>query len=142
MFSENYSNDASNPVLTNCIAWGNNSAIVNGFRVSSVISYSIVQGGCPGGSSCSNVLNVDPLFISSGNLRLQVNSPAINAGTNTGAPNTDLDGNPRALTAADPADMGAYEVQPPSQTFTKTQMAMDLETLRALSRPLQHLLVT
>jgi predicted outer membrane repeat protein len=42
-----------------------------------------------------------------GDLRLQPGSPAIDAGTNTGCPSTDLDGNPRPLGPY--CDMGAYE---------------------------------
>jgi hypothetical protein len=98
----------SSPILTNCIVWGNSGGIFNSGG-SANINFSIVQGGCPAGSVCSNVSNVDPLFVSGSNLHLQTGSPAINAGTNTGAPSTDIEGNFRALTLADPADMGAYE---------------------------------
>ena len=52
-----------------------------------------------------------------GNLRLQPNSPCINAGNNsyvTGA--TDLDGNPRI--SGGTVDIGAYEYQWPQLTIT------------------------
>jgi predicted outer membrane repeat protein len=42
-----------------------------------------------------------------GDLHLQLNSPAIDAGTNIGCPDIDMDGNPRPLN--DICDMGAYE---------------------------------
>jgi hypothetical protein len=53
-----------------------------------------------------------PLFVdyAGGNLRLQSNSPCINAGLNAYAPGeTDLDGRPRIVGGT--ADMGAYEYQ-------------------------------
>jgi hypothetical protein len=48
--------------------------------------------------------------LADGNLRLQIGSPCINAGTNASAPaGTDLDGNPRIVNGT--VDMGAYENQ-------------------------------
>src|SRR5262249_10667675 len=59
----------------------------------------------------------EPLFIDNvgGNLRLQSNSPCINAGNNAYITNnTDLDGNPRLVGAY--VDLGAYEYQFPAPT--------------------------
>jgi hypothetical protein len=54
-------------------------------------------------------VNADPLFVSpaAGDFHLSAGSPAINAGTSSGAPDHDLDGFPRPFGAA--FDIGAYE---------------------------------
>jgi hypothetical protein len=70
----------------------------------------------PGG--IGNITNA-PLFadLPSGNLRLQPNSPCINAGNNSYVTNaTDLDGNPR--TAGGTVDIGAYEFQSPASMIS------------------------
>jgi hypothetical protein len=46
-----------------------------------------------------------------GNYSIAGNSPAINAGTNTGAPDHDFFGNTRARTPINPVDIGAVEFQ-------------------------------
>lgn len=117
----------SNPTLTNCILWGN-SAGIGGPQIyddgtgATTVTYSDVQGDYLGTGN----INADPLFVdaANGNLRLQANSPAIDAGNNAAVPTgvtTDLDGSPRFVdilsipntgSGTPPiVDMGAYEAQ-------------------------------
>src|SRR5690606_3668485 len=76
---------------------------------------SIIQGGYPGTGN----LDLDPLFVSqpdfnnapttAGDLHITACSPAIDAGTASGAPTNDLDGNARPTNTD--FDMGAFEFQ-------------------------------
>lgn len=51
-------------------------------------------------------------------------SPAVNNGSNTGAPNHDFFGTPRPLTGANPADIGAVEVGQASVLFSAPSPAL------------------
>jgi hypothetical protein len=74
----------------------------------------------PGVPFPGNNWHGDPLFVDTNtlsNLRLQPNSPCINAGNNSYVTNaTDLDGNPRI--SGGTVDIGAYEYQWPQLTLT------------------------
>ncbi len=145
-FSGNSAGDAGggmhnyevNPTLTNTILWGNTA--VTGTQIHNddsipTIAYSDIQDSGGSGAGWDASLGIDgggnidanPLFAAptSGNLRLQLTSPGIDAGDNTAVPITitvDLDENPRFVDI--PAvpdtgngtppivDMGAYEYQP------------------------------
>ncbi len=105
--------------LSNSIIYGNYGGEIktNGSAVNA--AYSIVGGGCSGLSTCDHVVDADPAFVlpvvesavptSTGNLRLFVTSPAIDAGDNGAVPaglTTDLDGNPRFIDTPAVTDSG------------------------------------
>ena len=99
---------SGNSAIQNSILWGDSGGEISG---GSTVSYSVVQGGYAGIGN----LNIDPQFVNaaSDDLRLNYGSPAIDAGTNTGCPATDLDNLSRPNdgngdgTAT--CDLGAYE---------------------------------
>ncbi|MFN8473345.1 MAG: choice-of-anchor Q domain-containing protein [Anaerolineae bacterium] len=115
--------------IRNSILWGDSGGeIVNVNNGSASVTYSVVQGSSAANWWSNNSitngghnLDADPLFITpitapapttTGNLRLGLTSPAINAGNNSDIPSgvtTDLDGNPRIVYGV--VDMGAYEAQ-------------------------------
>jgi hypothetical protein len=97
--------------ITNSILW-NNALSLQGdppCPTCFTVTYSDIEGGWPGTGN----INTDPLFVGGGDYRLQMGSPCIDAGTNTGAPDHDLDQRQRPQdgdgdgTAT--ADVGAYE---------------------------------
>jgi hypothetical protein len=123
-------NNSGNPTLKNVIIWGNSSLFDNNTG-SVTATYSIIEGGYSGtGNLNSNPLfTTQPAFASAptttGDLRLPANSPGVNAGTNTGAPTTDISGNPRPFSGSI-TDMGAYELQ---SAATCTQVANSTQTM-------------
>jgi len=131
-------NDGSSPTLANAILWGNTPDQISNDDSTPVITYSDVEGGCPAGATCTQVIASAPQFVRNpspggdgnwgtpdddyGDLRLQLASPAIDAGDNAAVPTgvlTDLLGIPRFIdipavpntgNGAPPiVDMGAYE---------------------------------
>jgi hypothetical protein len=100
-----------NPVMTNCILWGNNdsggmgeSAQIHTDSGNPTVNYSIVQGGWSG-TGGTGVADLNPLFADpdgpddipgseDDDLRLMPGSPAIDAGANDAIPpdTADLDG--------------------------------------------------
>jgi hypothetical protein len=126
---------SSNPMVVNCILWGNTAARDPQFSGPATVTYSDVEGGWPGEGN----IDADPLFAdaASGDFHLLSGSPCIDAADNAAVPADacdidedgdteeplpfDLDGDPRLVD--DPAtddtgtgtppivDMGAYEYQ-------------------------------
>jgi hypothetical protein len=119
----------SNPLVTNCIFWGNTAysypQIQNYGASSTTVTYSDVQGGYTGTGN----INADPLFVDpdgpdnivgteDDNLRILAGSPCIDAANGNVAPETDISGksrydDPNTMNTGvgDPnyVDMGAYE---------------------------------
>jgi hypothetical protein len=150
MFNMGIFGSSSDPTLTNCVLWGNG-ASASGDQIfndggTPAISYSLVQGSGGSGIGWNATLgtdgggnvDADPQFLRDpdpgdgdwttptdndyGDLRLGLNSPAIDAGDNTALPSgvtTDLGGSPRRFDVpfvadtgkgtAPIIDMGAYE---------------------------------
>lgn len=111
-------NGISNPGLNNVILWGNDASngpeIFNVFSVTPEINHSIVQGGCPAGSTCNNVIDADPLLGSladNGGLTQTMlpgaGSAAIDAGNNATCMSEDQRGVSRPQGSA--CDIGAVE---------------------------------
>jgi parallel beta-helix repeat protein len=98
--------------LNNCVVYYNTAPVyVYANCYSSTLSYCCTT---PLPSGTGNVTNA-PLFMdqAGGDLRLQNNSPCINAGNNTNVIGAaDLDGNPRIIGGT--VDIGAYECQSPA----------------------------
>ena len=97
------------PKIINCILWSDSSGEVNCSSVTPTVTYSDIRGGYTGTGNISD----NPSFVNpeAGNYHLRADSPCIDAGTDSGAPAADIDGNPRPLGAA--YDMGAYEYDGP-----------------------------
>jgi hypothetical protein len=96
--------------LYNCILYFNTAPGAANYDSSTTLNYCCATPLPATGAG--NITNV-PLFVDSanGNLRLQSNSPCINAGNNAYVSGTtDLDGRPRIVGGR--VDLGAYEFQP------------------------------
>ena len=107
-----YGGGAYASTLYNCIIYYNNSA-AGGVDYDSG-NYTRLNCCCTMPLPTNGVGNITnaPLFVdyANGNLRLQSNSPCINAGNNAYVTTTtDLDGNPRIVSGT--VDIGAYEYQ-------------------------------
>jgi len=111
--------------LNNCTLTGNSASNSAGGSFGGTLNNCISfrnppdgDAGSPGRLAGTSWIG-DPLFfnLASGNLRLQANSPCINAGDNSYVTNaTDMDGAPRI--AGGSVDLGAYEFQSPASMIS------------------------
>ncbi len=113
----------SHPTLVNSIVWGNSPEQIyfdtDWWGEAVTIEYSDIQGGETGIVTNGQGpvywgdgnIELSPRFLSGGlsNYHLANDSPCVNAGKATGAPITDLEGNPRPSPAGSNPDIGAYE---------------------------------
>ncbi|MHB8643370.1 MAG: choice-of-anchor Q domain-containing protein [Gaiellaceae bacterium] len=123
-------NTISGVAASNTIFWGT----IAGEVMPSMIQSSIVSQASFAGMN-GNIL-ADPKFVdpANGDFHLQAASPAIDAGTSTGAPATDLDGHPRS---DGHVDIGAYEFAGAKLTVPK-KYAVSISIVgkgRVTSRP-------
>ncbi|SRR5216683_2675466 len=86
--------------------WGSNNMYANN------LIFNAGSTALASGQTLTNTVTSDPLFVNytgdgTGNYQLQAGSPAIAAGTSTGCPAKDFDGNSRPQNSA--SDIGAYE---------------------------------
>jgi hypothetical protein len=101
-----YSSLTITPMITNSIVWQNSPGQIKADSNSApTVIYSDVQGGYPGEGN----FHGDPLFVDAvnGDYHLSVSSPCMYAGTPLGAPDTDIEGNPRPQGYG--YDLGAYQ---------------------------------
>jgi len=86
---------------------GNNEDIQVKLKGKQYTSAQIEAGEIGPGNLCKDPRFVRPAWGSDGDYRLQQGSPAIDSGTATGAPSTDLDGKKRPVGSG--YDIGPYE---------------------------------
>jgi predicted outer membrane repeat protein len=108
--------NGSNPTVTNSVLWGNTAGsggaqIANDASAATVYD-SVIQGGCPAGNTCSNIITTDPLLGTLGNyggatqtIPLLPGSSAIDAGNAGACAATDQ----RGMSRVGACDIGAYE---------------------------------
>ncbi len=103
----------SSVAVVNSIFWENSSdEIYLGTGGAINITYSNIQGGWEGeGNIGEDLVLHNPLFVGNGDYHLQPGSPCIDAGTLTGAPEYDFEGDPRLASVGgdNMPDMGADE---------------------------------
>jgi hypothetical protein len=110
---------SSIPVIRNTILWGNTAPLAgmqvfNDTGASSTLEDSVVQGDCPTGSTCTNIITADPLLGTLGEyggftetIPLLAGSSAIDAGNGAACPASDQRGAVRPQGSG--CDIGAYE---------------------------------
>jgi hypothetical protein len=126
----------SSPFIYDSIFWNDSSGEIWNTSPGLTIANSIVAGGCPGGSTCSNVFNVIPILGPLQNnggftktMALGAGSAAIDAGNNATCAPKDQRGIARPQGAA--CDMGAYEVKVMTFTSVGTYDGWILESAKA-----------
>jgi hypothetical protein len=111
-----YSRLSSSPRIRNTILWGDTGGeLVSEDSTSApTITYSVVQGGCPAGATCTNLIDTDPLPGALGDyggatqtIPLLLGSSAVDAGDDSLCPATDQRGVARPQGAH--CDIGALE---------------------------------
>jgi predicted outer membrane repeat protein len=108
-YQDDVSGSSGLGTITNSILWGSNSEITTSPAGSPpTVTYSDVQQSSGTYTGTGNI-NADPLFVSGSDLHLTNYSPCIGAGTSTGAPADDREGNTRPDPPGSNPDMGAYE---------------------------------
>lgn len=109
-------NGESIPVVNNSIFWGNSGSVVEIYNIAAepIINDSLIDGGCPNDSVCTNILNVNPMLASladnggfSPTVIPEINSPVIDAGNNASCTGYDQRGVVRPQGQA--CDLGAVE---------------------------------
>lgn len=107
-------NHTSSPQIKNSIFWGNESKEFFNATGTTSLADSIVAGGCPANSTCTNVINTNPALGALANnggltntMALGAGSAAIDAGNNATCALTDQRGIARPQGAK--CDLGAFE---------------------------------
>jgi LPXTG-site transpeptidase (sortase) family protein len=112
--------NASTPVIENSILWGDggtNDEVLNEGTSSATIEDSIVQGGCPALSTCTNVINSNPVLSALANnggntqtMAISVTGAADDAADTTTADCAATDQRGTARPQGVACDIGAYEI--------------------------------
>lgn len=99
--------DSSFPTITNCIFWANSPDELYIGSGDPTVTYSTIEGSWEGKGN----IDLNPVFVDPENddYHIKNYSPCIGSGTFTGAPDNDIEGNPRPNPPCSNPDMGAYE---------------------------------
>jgi len=126
----------SAPVIYNSIFWNDSLGEIWNTSPGLTVSNSIIAGGCPGGSTCTNVYSNDPVLGPLQNnggftktMALGAGSFAIDVADNSSCAAQDQRGVPRPQ--GDGCDMGAYEVRARSFDSVAAYDGWVLETAMA-----------
>jgi predicted outer membrane repeat protein len=123
---------SASAVITNCIVWNNSpdeivAIDLYGVGAYPVVSYSDVEGGYSGTGN----INSDPLFVDAtgGDYHLSEGSPCIDAGTSSGAPADDIDGDIRP-------QAGGYDIGSDEQCTSCRSLWQDWFAVDAKETPM------